>query len=238
MQLAILQNEIAQADLELSEPVPIQFTDSEKTQNSNDWRTYRERNASLAKHRGQTYSLILGQCSQLLKDKMKQDADWSTVSVSYDPLTLYRLIEKTVLAQTEDQYLFATVYDQELSFYSFRQSDNMRNPQWYEHFNTKVDVGEAIGVTRQHKALLEHVAQEQSVGTTITTFDSLTADQQAAVCIDAEERYISYVFLHQSGPQHGKLKVDLQNDFTTGDNHYPKTRQHTLHLLINTARQL
>jgi hypothetical protein len=48
---------------------------------------------------------------------------------------------------------------------------------------------------------------------------------------DAEERYLSYVFLRQSGPQHAKLKVDLQNDFTTGDDHYPKTRQQTLHLL-------
>lgn len=35
MELAILQNEIAQGDLELNEPVPIQLTDSEKTQNSN-----------------------------------------------------------------------------------------------------------------------------------------------------------------------------------------------------------
>jgi hypothetical protein len=25
--------------------------------------------------------------------------------------------------------------------------------------------------------------------------------------------------------------VDLQNDFTTGDNHYPKNRQQTLHIL-------
>jgi hypothetical protein len=40
---------------------------------------------------------------------------------SYDPLTLYRLIERTVLAQTEDRYPFSTVYDQELSFYSFKQ---------------------------------------------------------------------------------------------------------------------
>jgi hypothetical protein len=61
---------------------------------------------------------------------MKQDADWNTVSTSYDPLTLYRLIERTVLAQTEDQYPFATVYDQELSFYSFNQ-DSLSNPQWY-----------------------------------------------------------------------------------------------------------
>jgi hypothetical protein len=51
---------------------------------------------------------------------MKQDINWGTVSVSYDPLTLYELIDKTILAQTEDQYPFATVYEQELSFYSFR----------------------------------------------------------------------------------------------------------------------
>jgi hypothetical protein len=206
------------------------LADSEMTQNSNAWRTYRERAASLAKHRGQTYSLILGHCSQLLKDKMKEDTDWTAVSVSYDPLILYRLIEKSILAQTEDQYPFATVYDQELSFYQFRQ-DNMNNPQWYERFNTKVDVGDAIGVTRQHRSLLEHVAQEQSTGTTVVTFASLTNAQQELVRKDAEERYLSHVFLRQSGPQHAKLKVDLQNHFTTGDNHYPKTRQQTLHLL-------
>jgi hypothetical protein len=71
MELVILQNEIAKGELELNEPTPIQLTDSEMTQNSNAWRTYRERTAGLAKHQGQTYSLILGQCSQLLKHKMK-----------------------------------------------------------------------------------------------------------------------------------------------------------------------
>jgi hypothetical protein len=90
---------------------------------------------------------------------MKQDKDWNTVSTSYGPLTLYRLIKRTVLAQTEDQYPFATVYDQDLSFYSIKQ-DNLSNPQLYERFNTKVDVSGAIGVTRQHKVLLEYVAQE------------------------------------------------------------------------------
>jgi hypothetical protein len=48
---------------------------------------------------------------------------------------------------------------------------------------------------------------------------------------DAEERYVSYAFPRQSGKQHGNLKVDIQNDFTTGDNRYPKNRQLTLHLL-------
>jgi hypothetical protein len=77
---------------------------------------------------------------------MKQDTDWAVVSTSYDPITLYCLIEQTILAQTEVQYPFFTVYDEELSFYSFKQ-DTLSIPQWYERFNTKVDVSEAISVT-------------------------------------------------------------------------------------------
>jgi hypothetical protein len=40
--------------------VPIEMSDSEKMQYSNDWRTYQERNALLTKHTGQAFSLILG----------------------------------------------------------------------------------------------------------------------------------------------------------------------------------
>ena len=226
MKLTILNNEIAQADFELNQDVPVEMSESEKTQYSNEWWTYKERNANLSKHRGQAFSLILGQCTQLLQDKIKQDTDWTAISTSYDPLSLYCLIEKTILAQTEDQYPFATVYKQELGFYSFRQ-ETLTNAQWYERFDTKIDVGEAIGVTRQHKVLLEYVAQEMHA----QTFATLSAAEQQAIRTDAEERYISYAFPRQSGNQHKNLKVDLQNDFTTGDNRYPKTRQQTLHLL-------
>jgi hypothetical protein len=233
MKLAILNNAIAEGDFQQNLEVPIELTDTEKTQYNNEWRTYRERNAQLTKHRGQAFSLILGQCTQLLQDKMKQDTDFTTVSTSYDPLLLYRLIEKTILAQTEDQYPFATVYDQEASFYSFRQ-EQMSNPQWYERFNTRVDVGEAIGVTRQHKVLLEYVAQELHQ----QNFTSLTAKDQHAIRTDAQERYIAYAFLRQSGAQHAQLKMDLQNDYTTGDNRYPKNRQQTLHLLDKYSKTI
>jgi hypothetical protein len=112
------------------------------------------------------------------------------VSTSYDPLTIYRLIERTILAQTEDQYPFATVYDQEFSFYSFNQ-ETLSNPQWYERFNTKVDVSEAIDVTRQHKVLLDYVAQESYT----KSFEGLGVAEQKIVRDDAEERYVSYAFL-------------------------------------------
>jgi type II secretory pathway pseudopilin PulG len=75
--------------------------------------------------------------------------------------------------------------------------------------------------------LLEYVAQENHT----LAFTTLSAEQKQAVREDTEEQYISYAFLCQSGAQHGNLKVDLRNNFTTGSNQYPKTHQQTLHLL-------
>jgi hypothetical protein len=192
MKLAILQNEISQGKFSASIEVPVVLTDSEKTQFSNDWRTFQECNNNLIKHRGQYFSLIQGQCTQLLQDNMKQNTDWNTVSILHDPLTLYRLIERTVLALTEDQYPFATVYDQELSFYSFKQ-ENLSNPQWYERFNTKVDVSGAIGVNRNHMVLLEYVAQESFT----RAFMDIGPVEQQLVQDNTEERYVSYAFLRQ-----------------------------------------
>jgi hypothetical protein len=112
--------------------------------------------------------------------------------------------------------------------------ESLSNKQWSERFNTKVDVGDAIGVTHHQKVLLEYVAQElhnQAIG-------DLSAVEQLLVRDEAEEHLVSYAFLSQSRTQHGKLNVDLQNDFTTGDNRYPKNRQQTLNLLDKYSKTL
>jgi hypothetical protein len=49
-------------------------------------------------------------------------------------------------------------------------------------------------------------------------FGDLAAAEQLLVRYDAEERYVSYDLLRQSGKQHGNLKVYFQNDLTTGEN--------------------
>jgi hypothetical protein len=78
-----------------------------------------------------------------------------------------------------------------------------------------------------YQVFFEYVAQE----THTSAFAGLGATEQRILRDDAEERYVSYAFLRQGGNQHGNLKVDIQNDFTTGDNCYPNNYQQTLHLL-------
>ena len=95
-------------------------------------------------------------------EKIKCDPDWDTSSKRYDKFNFIALIEKTILAQIEYQYPFATVYEQEVVFYIFHQQ-NLNNDQWCERFNTKVDIGSSVGITRQHKVLLEYVSQESNI---------------------------------------------------------------------------
>ena len=103
--------------------------------------------------------MVRGKCMQVIMEKMKYDIDWEKASTAYYPLQILALLEKTILAQTKDQYPFATVYEQECSIYSFIQN-NFSNDQWHELFNTKIDVGSAIGVNQQHQNLLSLSAEE------------------------------------------------------------------------------
>jgi hypothetical protein len=75
MKFVVLNNAIAEGDFKQNVEVSINMFDSEKAQYSNEWRSYREWNAQLLKHRGQALSLSLRQCTQLLQDTMKQDTN-------------------------------------------------------------------------------------------------------------------------------------------------------------------
>ena len=103
--------------------------------------------------------MIQVQCMQVLLYNMKHNPDWDNTRELYDQKTLLKLIEKTVLAQTEYQYCYATVYDQQCELWELNQH-NLTNEQYYEQFITMVDVGEPIGITIQHR-VLKYTAQER-----------------------------------------------------------------------------
>ena len=78
-----------------------------------------------------------------------------------------------------------------------------------------------------HKAALEHTAQSMHQ----KAYADLTADEQEEVEEEAEERYLTYVFLQHSSPKHALMKTGLWNDYAKGHDNYPKNRQAALHLL-------
>jgi hypothetical protein len=130
--------QIARDNIKLADEIEMKLTDNEKTAHSNAWRTHQEMTESLKKSRGKIYSLLHGQCTQVLVDKMKQDTDWVTISESYDPSLLFKLIEKFVLKQSDNQYKMAVLIAEQLSILLFikmikwaMQPIMIASPQWW-----------------------------------------------------------------------------------------------------------
>ena len=111
---ARLVNDIADLQYEATLDVPYKLTSKEAALYYNQGKTHSLCKSTLDKHHGQVYSLIFGQCTQFLQDKLKQEKSWVAVSVSYKPLELLKLIKSVILKQKEDQYPVAVAWDQYL----------------------------------------------------------------------------------------------------------------------------
>ena len=70
---------------------------------------------------------------------------------------------------------------------------------------------------------------EQSIHS--ASYQDITNDQKIEIQADAEERYLAYIFLKQSAKTSEKLRTNLSDDYTTGENKYPMSRQATLQYL-------
>jgi hypothetical protein len=80
--------------------------------------------------------LLLGQCAQVKIDKMKQDTNWGTVS----DIALFKLIEKFVLKQSDNQYKTTVLFAKQLSILQFCQDDQMSNATCYDCITMRVEV--------------------------------------------------------------------------------------------------
>ena len=231
VEIAEIENQIEDIDYKQSKAVPYNLTDSERLEFSNESKSHSYRVATLEKHRGNVYALIYGQCTQILQDKMKQDKGWPAVSVSYNPLLLYKLIERVILKQTEDQYPVAALWEQLCNVTQAKQG-NMTNMEWYERHNTKCEVAESVGVSFDFEKIWEYCAQEAHKA----PYASLRSDQQALVKDNAKERVLSYALLISSSGKHTKIKEDLSDDYTKGTDNYPQNRSQALMMMDHYSK--
>ncbi len=72
IKLAEAENEVAQLQFEISKDLEVQMSEHEKSEYRSEGKTYTEWVDKLKTHREKVYLLILGQCTQLLQDKMRQ----------------------------------------------------------------------------------------------------------------------------------------------------------------------
>ena len=125
---------------------------------------YVKRDGILDENLQKSYSLIHGQCTELLKSKLKTSANWETVSSQYNMLGLIEAI-KTIIYKFEDQkYLPLSLHHAKRNFYAFRQG-KLSNPDYLDIFMNLVDMSESYDVTLYDQAVFK-IAQDSTVYST------------------------------------------------------------------------
>ena len=113
---------------------------------------YVKRDGILDENLQKAYSLIHGQCTELLKRKLKTSANWETVSSQYDMLGLLDEI-KTITYKFEDQkYLPLSLHHAKRNFYAFRQG-NLPNPDYLDRFMNLVDMAKSYDAKLYDQAM-------------------------------------------------------------------------------------
>ena len=93
VEIAQLKNEIEELKHSIAKPPEIVLKGLDKMEHEIAWKSYTARNDKLVTHRGQAHNLLLGQCTKMLDDEMKQDDDYKQVTCCTDALRLFNLID-------------------------------------------------------------------------------------------------------------------------------------------------
>jgi hypothetical protein len=190
------------------------MTMEEEAIHKNAYRSYHEDEQKLIVNRGKVYVLILGQCTQVLKDALKEDDDWVAISESYDAIALFELIEKCVLKQTSNKYNYLILQEELRSLLLCKQESDHTTNTYYERMSNRVTIFERAGGIFWTPELLEIETELLYTG---QVYAGITQDEQQKVRAVVKEKYLATLFLDRSDKKHEQLKDDIKNKYAQGD---------------------
>ena len=179
---------------------------------------------------GRAYALVLGQCSQAVRNRIEAHADWSTINESSDVIELLRLIQTCMMQRQTRKHPIHNIVDNEKTVLNFKQGRRMSDNDYYQRFQDAVDVtehaGGAVGVQEDRIiAELEHVALDPDVP---------TEEERTRATQIARDKYLAVLFLLNSDKRrYGALITNISNEFVCGNDTYPTTLTGAYDYIVN-----
>ena len=160
--------------------------------------------------RAALYSVIWGQCTPLMKDKLQAKESYNTIKSSRDGIALLSLIKETTFTFDSGR-IYKLVGRDKLKedFYSLKRRNNQSMHSYYEVFRAKVKVLQEAGVKLYDTDLVKYIAKGYK------REDAPTAEDFE----EAQERCIAIRFIRSCGNK--EYEAHLQNMFLDGHAAYP-----------------
>ena len=170
------------------------------------------------------YAIVIGQCSDSVKDKMKTHATWNNVQSSLDLIELLKLIRTGMYSGTPSRKSTLTYIEAEINMISYRQANKLSNSKYLEIFRNKVEVFEMVG--GEPGTCAERVITQLTLNGIAP--DNPSNAEIATAKTQAREEYLSVLFIKNSDPNRysknvGALKIKhVENDGDPYPSNLPK----------------
>ena len=170
------------------------------------------------------YALVLGQCTELLRSKLKQQPKWEEVESQQDVLRLLGLIRAITFKFEDQKYLPLALLESKLQVYNLRQN-KMSCHEYLEKFQNLVAIAVSYKGRMHDLALCIFVIDQDREGKYSDARNNGKTNEEVLTLArdDAEEMCLATMFIAQADKQRfGKLQEELANDYTKGNDNYPK----------------
>jgi hypothetical protein len=164
------------------------------------------------------YSLVWGQCTDIMRQKLEAHESFAGVLSTGDRLGLLRLVKGVAFQFHSQKYLPHALHEALKRYYNCAQGKYATAQVYLEHFqNVIAVVTESGGSIAGHPGVENLIIAEGGIA-----LEDMTAAQLVAVCKTATARSTAMTFLLGCDrSRFGRLIEDLENDYLQGRNHYP-----------------
>jgi hypothetical protein len=215
--------DMRQAILSLTVPViqePQEPDDEENRLQMRLWEKqvdeYVKKSTWLAEHIKSLYSLVWGQCSEAMRQKIESLEDFETISMASDGVALLTAIKNATYNYQSQKYRIESINEALRRLIGFRQGPNMATQDYYEQFLNRIDVYVHTG-----GSVAPHPGTITSEAASNGWFPNNMTEAELG---QAKEMEWANIFITGADRvRYGSLITSLQNEFLNGNDRYPKT---------------
>ena len=178
----------------------------------------------------QAVTIVLGQCSQTIRDRIKAVRTYQGIISNSDLIRLLGLIRESLYTGSTTKKTTQSLQEAEESLMSFRQGDNMSNNTFLDKFKGLVERYEYHGGESGMQQARINAQLEDIMADT----NNPTVVEVAEAKATAREEYLAALFIRKSDPKrYGQLVLELENNHTHGADQYPTTMERAYDMLVN-----
>jgi len=127
----------------------------------------------------QAYAVVLGQCSEALRNRLEAAGNWNNVHRNTNVIELLRLIRRCMRTRGTTRHATHSLQDAQDRFASFKQGNRMANASYFTKFKDLIDTIEQLGGEPGRET---GRVRGQLTEMGIVDIDAPTPDQLAQAC--------------------------------------------------------